>query len=132
MAEMDAHLLLFIFLPPLIFESAYNVNGTHFSKVVFAAVVYAVPGLIICSSITALVLMGLYPEWSILQAALLGSLLSATDPVAVVALLKKVGTGSLLDTLIEAESLLNDGTAMVAFTVLFEAVKAGQVEGELM
>jgi len=132
MADMDAHLLLFIFLPPLIFESAYNVNGTHFSKVVYAAAVYAVPGLIFCSSLTAAILMALYPEWSILQAALLGALTSATDPVAVVALLKQIGTGSLLDTLIESESLLNDGTAMVAFTVLFEAVKAGQVEASAL
>tara|TARA_B110000971_G_scaffold205631_1_gene228200 strand:- start:1 stop:534 length:534 start_codon:yes stop_codon:yes gene_type:complete len=128
MAHMDAHLVLYIFLPPLIFESAYNVNGVHFGKVVFASIVYAVPGLILCSGMTAGCLMLLYPEWTILQAGLLGSLLSATDPVAVVALLKQIGTGSLLDTLIEAESLLNDGTAMVVFSVLFEAVKAGHVE----
>jgi NhaP-type Na+/H+ or K+/H+ antiporter len=124
MADMDAHLLLFIFLPPLIFEAAYNIREEHFSRVAFAAITFAGPGLLISSGITSLFLRWFcYPDWNLYEAGLLGALLSATDPVAVVALLKEIGTGSLLDTLIEAESLLNDGTAMVVFTVLFEAVK---------
>ena len=110
MGNMDAHLLLYTFLPPLIFESAFNVNETHFQKVKAAALTYAGPGLLICTGCTAGIILVLYPTWQWYEAALLGALLSATDPVAVVALLKQVGTGSLLDTLIEAESLLNDGT----------------------
>jgi NhaP-type Na+/H+ or K+/H+ antiporter len=128
MADMDAHLLLFTFLPPLIFESAFNVHETHFQKVKTAALTYAGPGLLMSTTATAGICLLLYPQWEWYQAALLGALLSATDPVAVVALLKQVGTGSLLDTLIEAESLLNDGTAMVVFSVLLEVVKASQME----
>ncbi|GMH81942.1 hypothetical protein TrVE_jg7740 [Triparma verrucosa] len=127
MADMDAHLLLYTFLPPLIFESAYNVDETHFTKVASAAITYAVPGLLVSTCVTGGVISLLYPNWQWFEAGLLGALLSATDPVAVVALLKQVGTGSLLDTLIEAESLLNDGSAMVVFTVLFEAVKVGHM-----
>ena len=127
MAEIDAPLLLYIFLPPLIFESAYNVDETHFTKVASAAITYAVPGLLVSTCVTATVINTLYSDWQWFEAGLLGALLSATDPVAVVALLKQVGTGSLLDTLIEAESLLNDGSAMVVFTVLFEAVKVSCV-----
>ena len=52
-----------------------------------------------------------------------GSIISATDPVAVVALLKELGASKKLATLIEGESLLNDGTAMVAFTVFLEMAK---------
>ena len=54
---------------------------------------------------------------------LFGSIISATDPVAVVALLKELGASRRLATLIEGESLLNDGTAMVVFLVLYDMVK---------
>ena len=56
-------------------------------------------------------------------ALLYGSIISATDPVAVVALLKELGASRRLATLIEGESLLNDGTAMVVFLVLIDMVK---------
>ena len=97
-------------------------------QVKFAALAYAGPGLLMCTGATAMIVLVLYPSWQWYEACLLGALLSATDPVAVVALLKQVGTGSLLDTLIEAESLLNDGTAMVVFSVLLEVVKVGSME----
>ena len=54
---------------------------------------------------------------------LFGSIVSATDPVAVVVLLKELGASKRLSTLIEGESLLNDGTAMVVFLVLLDLVK---------
>jgi len=52
-----------------------------------------------------------------------GSIISATDPVAVVVLLKELGASRRLATMIEGESLLNDGTAMVVFLVLIDIVK---------
>ena len=52
-----------------------------------------------------------------------GSIISATDPVAVVALLKELGASKRLSTIIEGESLLNDGTAMVIFLVLIDMVE---------
>ena len=56
-----------------------------------------------------------------------GSIISATDPVAVVALLKELGASRRLATLIEGESLLNDGTAMVVFLVIVDIVKGADV-----
>lgn len=56
-------------------------------------------------------------------AVMFGAIISATDPVAVVALLKELGASRRLATLIEGESLLNDGTAMVVFQVLLSIVK---------
>lgn len=55
-----------------------------------------------------------------MHSLLFGSIISATDPVAVVALLKELGASKRLSTLIEGESLLNDGTAMVVFAVILE------------
>ena len=53
-----------------------------------------------------------------------GAIVSATDPVAVVALLKELGVAKEISTLIEGESLMNDGTAMVVFLVLLEFVES--------
>lgn len=58
---------------------------------------------------------------------LFGAIISATDPVAVVALLKELGASRRMATLIEGESLLNDGTAMVIFLILFELVKGEEI-----
>lgn len=55
-----------------------------------------------------------------------GAIISATDPVAVVALLKELGASKRLSTMIEGESLLNDGTAFVVFLVLLEFVVGGE------
>ena len=62
--------------------------------------------------------------WS--AALLFGSIISATDPVAVVSLLKELGASKRLSTMIEGESLLNDGTAMVVFLVVLDIVEGNE------
>ena len=62
-------------------------------------------------------------SFSWLSSLMYGSIISATDPVAVVALLKELGASKRLSTMIEGESLLNDGTAMVVFLVLLRMVE---------
>jgi NhaP-type Na+/H+ or K+/H+ antiporter len=57
------------------------------------------------------------------EALALGCVLSATDPVAVVALLKELGASVQFNILVEGESLLNDGTAMVFFMLFMSLVK---------
>jgi len=66
---------------------------------------------------------GATPDFSMSAALLFGAIASATDPVAVVALLKELGASKRLATMIEGESLLNDGTAMVIFLVILDIVE---------
>lgn len=66
-------------------------------------------------------------SFSWLSSLMYGSIISATDPVAVVALLKELGASKRLSTMIEGESLLNDGTAMVVFLVLLQMVEGKPV-----
>jgi NhaP-type Na+/H+ or K+/H+ antiporter len=76
-------------------------------------------------------ILGYDGEFTWIHSLLFGSIISATDPVAVVALLKELGASKRLSTLIEGESLLNDGTAMVVFAVILEmahGVEMGPVE----
>jgi len=124
-AHIDPHLLLFIFLPILIFEASYAMDLHTFKKSSVNAVLLAVPGILIALSLTAALAMGLHNAglgfglWNWGLALMFGAVVSATDPVAVVALLKDLGASKKLGTLIEGESLLNDGTAIVLFMVFF-------------
>ncbi len=135
-------LIMFVFLPALIFESAFAIDLHTFKKTVGPAIVYAVPALLVATAATGGALfyllapfgwdwVGAYAEQkaaggpdiangALLLALLFGALISATDPVAVVALLRELGVSKKMSHLIEGESLLNDGTAIVVFGVLLE------------
>ena len=102
---MDPHLLLHLLLPPLLFESAFAIDWHIFYKLSGYALVLALPGLLVATGLTGLVYSGLY-GWPWEACILIGGILSATDPVAVVALLREMGVKKSLATLIEAEGLL--------------------------
>eukprot|EP01060_Flectonema_neradi_P007106 TRINITY_DN1491_c8_g1_i1.p1 TRINITY_DN1491_c8_g1~~TRINITY_DN1491_c8_g1_i1.p1 ORF type:complete len:1446 (+),score=269.52 TRINITY_DN1491_c8_g1_i1:117-4454(+) len=124
LGDMNPHLIFHIFLPVLIFESAFAMEIPIFRKVVRQCIILAGPGLVVASALTAVVAKFTFSEynWTWEACLLLGTILSATDPVAVVALLKELGASPEISTMIEGESLFNDGTAIVFFTVLKEAV----------
>jgi len=116
--SIDPHLILFLFLPTLIFESAYAMEPHLFFRIAPQILVLAVIGLIIAMVLTAFTVSWILP-WGIGTALLFGALISATDPVAVVALLKEKSSRKRLETLIDGESLLNDGTAIVFFSLFY-------------
>ena len=92
LATIDPHLMLFIFLPTLIFESAFVMDVHTFRKTIGQAIVLAGPGLLLCSSLTSIMARFVFPYgWTWVECFTFGTILSATDPVAVVALLKELG-----------------------------------------
>jgi NhaP-type Na+/H+ or K+/H+ antiporter len=117
-ATVDPHLILFLFLPILIFQSAYSTEPHLFFRIAPQTALLAVAGLIISMLLTAAAAAWLLP-WSFGVALLFGALISATDPVAVVALLREKSSRKRLETLVEGESLLNDGTAIVFFGLFY-------------
>lgn len=134
-ADINPDLILYIFLPILIFDAAYELNLHIFKKTLANATLLAVPGLIICMLLTAALLIGIhylvpgYEQWTWAFALMFGALISATDPVAVVALLHELKTSKRFSTLVDAESLLNDGTGIVCFMLFFGVYTAtGQSE----
>lgn len=136
--HIDPHLILYVFLPTLIFEAAFAMDVHTFKKSVGNAVILAVPGIILALFLTAFVIIGIkelglgLPDWTWQVALLFGVVISATDPVAVVALLKELGASKKLGTLIEGESLLNDGTAIVIFLVILGGIQGASPDmGEL-
>ncbi|MEM8613052.1 MAG: sodium:proton antiporter [Cyanobacteria bacterium P01_H01_bin.105] len=117
LVNLSPELILFIFLPPLLFEAAWNIKWSNLKRDWVPIVLYAVIGVVICIG-------GLF--WglanvagaSLATALLVGASLSATDPVSVVALFRELGVNKRLTTLMEGESLFNDGVAVVAFNIL--------------
>lgn len=136
-AAIDPHFLLNVFLPILIFESAFSIDWHVFKNVWSKAALLAGPGLVIASGLTMVWVNFCRWQTDVIQTdwtntdrrwamgALFGAISSATDPVAVVSVLKTVGAPKYLAITIEGESLLNDGVAVVAFYVLEDAVRFG-------
>jgi len=125
--SIEPHGILMIFIPTLIFESAFNADWYIFKKVIINILLLAGPGVLLGTFFLAFVLkvfLGYDSDdlgWA--AALTLGSIVSTTDPVAVVALLKDLGAHAKFNLLIEGESLLNDGVAMVFFTLFLNIAK---------
>lgn len=120
-------LIFFVFLPVLVFESAYTINVRLLLKNLLPILFLAIPIMLLSTFIAAaLIYVGIgHPQGFPWIAALLaGALLAATDPVAVVALLRQMGVSERLALLLEGESLFNDATAIVVFAV-FLAIASG-------
>jgi NhaP-type Na+/H+ or K+/H+ antiporter/uncharacterized membrane-anchored protein YhcB (DUF1043 family) len=129
-ANINPDLILYLFLPILIFDAAYELNLHIFKKTLANATLLAAPGLIICMLLTGALMMGVatfipgFESWTWAFALMFGALISATDPVAVVALLHELKTSKRFSTIVDAESLLNDGTGIVCFMLFFGAYAA--------
>lgn len=112
-------LIFFIFLPALIFEAAYNMDHRLLIQQLRPILVLAIFGLLISTLLTAIsVYYAIGYGFPFVAALLTGALLSATDPVAVTAQLKELAAPKDLGTLVEGESLFNDATAIVLFSIL--------------
>ncbi|CAN0256523.1 unnamed protein product, partial [Hapterophycus canaliculatus] len=91
-AGVDSQIILFVFLPILIFESAFETDVHIFRREFWQVVALAGPGVAVATIMTASIVKFVFPygwDWNL--SLMLGGILSATDPVAVVALLKELG-----------------------------------------
>ncbi|XP_039033847.1 sodium/hydrogen exchanger 8-like [Hibiscus syriacus] len=121
--NIDPDLLLAVFLPALLFESAFSMEVHQIKRCMAQMLLLAGPGVLISTFCLGSALKLTFPyEWNWKTSLLLGGLLSATDPVAVVALLKDLGASKKLSTIIEGESLMNDGTAIVVYQLFYRMV----------
>ncbi len=126
--SISPELILFVFLPTLIFESTYNLDARQLRRNLAPVMLLAAPGLLLSTALIGLILWAATPI-PLAPALLLGAILSATDPVAVIALFKQLGAPQRLVTLVEGESLFNDATSIVVARILVGVVVAGGVSG---
>ncbi|MFT4614909.1 MAG: CPA1 family monovalent cation:H+ antiporter [Bacteroidia bacterium] len=127
-ALVDFHIspdvILFVFLPTLIFESSLHLDARELRRNLLPVLTMAVPGLLISTAIIGTLISAVTPI-DFAAALVLGAILSATDPVAVISLFKQLGAPRRLTILVEGESLFNDATAIVASQILLAIAVAG-------
>lgn len=121
---LSPDLILFVFLPTLIFESAFSLDSRLLSRNLVPVMVLAAPGLLLSTAVVGGLVWWLTPL-ALGPALVFGALISATDPVAVIALFKELGAPKRLAILVEGESLFNDATAIVLFRIILTVVAAG-------
>ncbi|HET9015229.1 MAG TPA: Na+/H+ antiporter [Thermomicrobiaceae bacterium] len=119
------HLILLVFLPPLLFEASFNLGLPSLRRTLPIILVLAVPGVVASTWAMAHAL-----HWSLgmplASVLVLGALLAATDPVSVLAIFRDVRAPGRLATVVEGESLLNDGTAIVLFEIVLASALGGR------
>lgn len=117
--DLSPGLILMVFLPPLLFEAGWSMQWARLRQEMLPCSLYAV-GSVLLSIVAVGVSLHQFMQVPWMTALLVGACLAATDSAAVIGLFREVGAGKRLTTLLEGESLFNDGASVVAFGVLVE------------
>ena len=123
--HLSHSLILFVLLPGLLFEAAFNLDWQHLKRNMPGVVALSTAGVLLTTAIVAALghfALGLPTR----AAVLFGAAVAATDPVAVVAVFRRLGVPPRLANLVEAESLFNDGTGVVIFSVALALASGGR------
>lgn len=126
-------LLFSVFLPGLLFEAAFHINFQQFWRNRVTIISLAVPGVMAAIALTTLILtpvanmLASAPGFTWKHALVFGALITATDPIAVVATFRKLGAPKRLSLIIEGESLINDGTGIIFFTLSLSLITGTSV-----
>lgn len=127
--EVTPDAVFFLFLPTLIFQSAFHLDARALRANLAPTLLLAVPGLLISTALIGTIMYvvgsGVGLSLTFPEALLLGSILSATDPVAVISLFSQLGAPKRLTVLVEGESLFNDATAIVLSRIILGVIAAG-------
>lgn len=122
--DVSPELFLGILVPPLIFEAAFQVRAKDLLQDLAPILSLAIPGVLITTFLVGAVLYW-GTDFSLTTALVFGSLIAATDPVAVVSLFRSLGVPHRLQILLEGESLFNDGTAIVLYSLMVSIALTG-------
>ena len=121
---LTPQLILSLFLPPLVFEAAFHLPLRDLRRDGLTIFLLAVPGVLV-----AMLAVGGTLAWlggvPLAVALVFGALIAATDPVSVLALFRRLGVPKRLEVMLEAESLFNDGTAIVLYNLMLAGALSG-------
>lgn len=115
--HLDPNLVLYIFIPALLFEVAWNAELDRLEAEWLPITLFVIPGMLLSLLVVAIALhVGIGLEW--LLALLVGAIVAPTDPVAIIALFQQLGVPDRLRILVEGESIFNDGTGGAAYELV--------------
>jgi CPA1 family monovalent cation:H+ antiporter len=122
--DLDPELILFVFLPPLLFDAAFRLDAREARSLVHPILILALPGVLIAAVAVGLV------AWVVLDlplsiALLFGSIVAATDPVVVIGIFRQLKVAHRMSIIAEGESLINDGMAITLYVVLLQWATSG-------
>jgi monovalent cation:H+ antiporter, CPA1 family len=123
--NITPELILALLVPPLVYEAAFLLDFADLRRELRLVISLAVPGVILTTFLVGGV-VSLGAGVALPYALVFGALIAATDPVAVVALFRSMGAPKRLQVLLEGESLLNDGTAIMLFNMMLIIALTGQ------
>ncbi|HEU5433161.1 MAG TPA: cation:proton antiporter [Thermomicrobiales bacterium] len=123
---LDPAVLLFAFLPPLLFDASFRIDEREVRAYARPIILLAVPGVLLTAAIVGVATSGLL-GLPLAVGLLFGSIVAATDPVAVIAIVKQLALPRHLIVIPEAESLINDGMAITLYTAFLQFALGGSV-----
>ena len=123
---IDPELIFFIFLPPLLYEAAWQTSWKEFWRWRRVIMSFAFPIVILTSCVVALASYGLIPGFTLALGFLLGGIVSPPDAISATTIMRQVKVPKILVSVAEGESLLNDASSLIVFRFALAAVITGQ------
>ena len=123
---INPELVFFIFLPPLLYEAAWQVSWKEFWRWRRLIASFAFPIVIITSCVIAFASYALIPGFTLALGFLLGGIISPPDAVSATTIMRRINVPKSLVSIIEGESLLNDASSLIVFRFALAAIITGQ------
>ncbi len=123
---IEPDLVFFIFLPPLLYEAAWQTSWKQFWKWRRVIMSFAFPIVIITSSVIAFVSQAIIPGFTLALGFLLGGIISPPDAISATTIMRQLKVPKGLLSIAEGESLLNDASSLIVFRFALAAVITGQ------
>jgi CPA1 family monovalent cation:H+ antiporter len=123
---IDPEFIFFIFLPPLLYEAAWQMSWKEFWKWRRVIMSFAFPIVILTSCVIAFVAHALIPGFTLALGFLLGGIISPPDAISATTIMRRVNVPKSMISIAEGESLLNDASSLVVFRFALAAVITGQ------
>jgi Na+/H+ antiporter len=123
--ELRPSIIFIVFLPPLLYDAAWNTSWHEFKAYKRAISLAAIGLVLLTTTVVALVAHAIIPDISWSLAFLLGAIVSPPDAVAATSVTRGLGLDPRLISILEGESLVNDASGLIAYKYALTAVMAG-------
>src|SRR5882672_9117937 len=123
---IDPELIFFIFLPPLLYEAAWQISWKDFWRYKRVIISFAFPIVILTSCVVAFASHAIIPGFTLALGFLLGGIISPPDAISTATIMRQVKVPRILVSVIEGESLLNDASSLIVFRFALIAVITGK------